>query len=60
MLDWFVLYFKQLIMVLSRQELTEAELSKLSKEDAKKKTDIQERCLDALKQAEEYGLIKKS
>jgi len=50
----------QLIMVLSRQEPTPEELSKLSKEEAKKRTDVRDRCLMALKKAEEYGLIKKS
>jgi hypothetical protein len=46
-------------LVLSRQEDIEPP-KELSSEDAKKKSDIKDRCLQALRKAEEYGLIKKS
>lgn len=49
----------QLIMVLSRENELETP-KELSKEDTKRKSDIKERCLEALRLAEDYGLIKKS
>ncbi|XP_021950325.1 protein unc-45 homolog B isoform X2 [Folsomia candida] len=49
----------ELIMVLSRQGDIEPP-KELSKEDVKNKADIKQRCNEALRKAEDYGLIKKS
>lgn len=46
-------------MVLSRQADLEPP-KELSPEDLKKKADVKDRCLSALRKAEDYGLIKKS
>lgn len=46
-------------MVLSRQGDIEPP-KELSKEDVKNKADIKQRCNEALRKAEDYGLIKKS
>lgn len=48
----------EIILALSQKELPEE--SSLSKEEFKKHKDIRDRCIEAMKAAEEFGLVQKN